>query len=118
MGTFYYGGGHGDLPAGFDLDDVLLAHLKLVIISKLRRGESFVVTVPALEHGCQVREALWVTPSVPMRFVMDEADGPLLDPHRLEALMTQANTLGGIVVKAESTGRSLITPSEQRAEKN
>ena len=118
MGTFYYGGGHGDLPAGFDLDDVLLAHLKLVIIAKLRRGESFVVTVPAFEHGCQVREALWVNPSVPLRFVMDEADGPLLDPHRLEALMIQANTLGGIVLKAEWTNRSLVSPSEHLAEKN
>ena len=118
MGTFYYGGGHGDLAAGFDLDDILLAHLKLVIIAKLRRGESFVVTVPALEHGCQVREALWVNPSVPMRFVMDEADVPLLDHHRLESLMAQANTLGGIVLMAESTNRSLVLPSEHPAEKN
>jgi hypothetical protein len=118
MGTFYYGGGHGDLPAGFDLDDVLLAHLKLVIIAKLRLGESFIITVPALEHGCQVREALWVNPSIPMRFVMDQPDGPLLDHHRLESLMIQANTLGGIVLQAESTNRSLVSPSEHRAEKN
>src|SRR5215216_3269820 len=101
MGTFYYGGGHGDLPCGFDVEDALLAHLKLVIVAKLRRGESFIVTVPALEHGCEVREALWMNPSVPIRFVIDQADAVPLDHDRLEALMIQANTVRGIVLATE-----------------
>ena len=100
MGTFYYGGGHGDSPVGFDLDDALLAHLKQVIVAKLRRHESFIVTLPALEHGREVREALWMNPAVPMRFVIDEVESLPLDHDRLAAMMSQANTINGILLPA------------------
>jgi len=101
MGTFYYGGGHGDLATGFDVEDVLLIHLKQVIVAKLRRGESFIVTFPALEHGCMVRETLWMNASIPIRFVINQAEAFPLDRGRLESLMIQANTVRGIVVAAE-----------------
>ncbi|MDQ0893926.1 DUF7882 family protein [Agromyces ramosus] len=100
MGTFYYGGGQDRRPVGFDLDDELLAHLKQVIVAKLRRGESFIVTLPALDRGLGEREALWMNPSIPLRFVIDEADGHALDVDRLDALMAQADTPGGIVLVA------------------
>jgi hypothetical protein len=100
MGTLYYGGGHGDLPTGFHVDDALLAHLKQVIVTKLRRGESFVITFPAIEHGCDVCEALWMSPAIPIRFVIDQTEWLPLDHDRLEALMIQANTVRGIVLVA------------------
>jgi hypothetical protein len=98
MGTFYYGGGHGGPPIGFDIDDSLLIPLKQVIIAKLRRGESFLVTVPALDHGLEVREALWMNPAVPLRFVIHETASLPPDRDRLEALMRDANTPRGIAL--------------------
>jgi hypothetical protein len=109
MGTLYYGGAHGDSPVGFDLDDALLAHLKQVIVAKLRRNESFVITFPALEHGLEVREALWLNPAVPMRFVIDEVESLPMDHARLAAMMSQANTVSGIVLKAWSAPASAAT---------
>lgn len=100
MGTIYYGSGNGDLAAGIEMDDDLLAHLKQVIVAKLRRGESFIVTLPALEHGCDVRAVLWMNPSVPIRFVIDQADRLPLDNDRLEAMMIEADTVRGIVLVA------------------
>jgi len=111
MGTFYYGGGHGDLATGFDVEDALLTHLKQVIVAKLRRGESFLVTFPALERGCPVRETLWMNPSIPIRFVIDQADAVPLDHDRLETLMIEANTVRGIVLTAERPLRQLSARS-------
>jgi hypothetical protein len=102
VGTLYYGAGHGGSPPGFVVDDALLVHLRQVIVVKLQRHESFVVTVPAFEHGHEVREALWMHPAVPLRFDVDEVDGLALDHDRLAAMMVQANTVGGIVLEARS----------------
>jgi hypothetical protein len=107
MGTFYYGGAHGDPPTGFDVDDALLAHLQQVILAKLRRHESFLVTLPALEHGREVREALWMNPAVPMRFVLDEVERLPLDLELLEVMMMEANTVSGIVLRVASESLEL-----------
>jgi hypothetical protein len=98
MGTFYYGGAHGDMSVGFDVDDALLVHLQHVIVVKLRRHESFILTLSTIEQGREVREALWLNPAVPMRFLIDEWHDLVIDHDVLATMMTQANTVGGIVL--------------------
>ena len=61
MGQLIYGA----QAASFDLDDRTLAHVEAVILAKLRRNESFALTVDA-DHGG--RETIWLNQAVQLRF--------------------------------------------------
>lgn len=85
MGTLVYG--HRS-PARVDVDDQLLAHLKTVALTKLRRKESFALTVQA-DTG---RTTLWVHPSTPLHFHFDSDEPVDMDRELLADLMQHANT--------------------------
>ncbi|MER7796303.1 hypothetical protein [Microbacterium sp. NPDC096154] len=80
------------------VDDAALSHLKVVMLSKLRRGESFAVSWkhPASEGGG--RSTIWVNQAVPLRFVFDETDPPELDQQWLAEMAESAAGLGGIAL--------------------
>lgn len=85
MGTLVYG--HRS-AARVEVDDVLLAHLKTVALTKLRRKESFALTV----HESLGRTTLWVHPSTPLQFHFDTDDRVDLDRELIQDLMQHANT--------------------------
>lgn len=63
MGTFYYGS-RGEL----DIEDRLLSHLKIVMLSKLRRQESFAFTWSLdVNHGSG-RGTVWISPGIELEF--------------------------------------------------
>ncbi|WP_378143934.1 hypothetical protein ACFJGV_10840 [Cnuibacter sp. UC19_7] len=70
MGTLQYGykGRH------YDFDDRTLIHLRIVIIDKLRRHESFTLSFSTNSPRGEVRETLWLNPSIPIRFSIDDLD--------------------------------------------
>lgn len=84
------------------IEDRTLAHLKVVIATKLRRQESFTLswTHAPGEHGG--RSTIWLHPSIPLRFVFDDADPPELNPHWIADLMNSANSTGGISLVEEA----------------
>jgi len=84
---------YGDLPP-VDLDDRTLAHLKVVMLAKLRRHESFCVSWPHCDGSG--RSTIWVGPGIPLRFVFESAESPQLDPDLLEELAEEALGLSGI----------------------
>ncbi|WP_431219425.1 hypothetical protein [Leifsonia xyli] len=63
MGKLVYGAGQE-----YDLDDRVLSHVKLAIVAKLRRHESFLLNwdVP-VEQGSG-RVSLWISREVPLAF--------------------------------------------------
>ncbi|ARJ06129.1 hypothetical protein DVJ78_07120 [Humibacter sp. BT305] len=75
MGALLYGSSQDSIP----LDDRTLAHLQLVILGRLRRGESCGLTYTREDGGSSTRETIWINPAIPMRFVYDSLDrgGPL-----------------------------------------
>ncbi|WP_378147708.1 hypothetical protein ACFJGV_06375 [Cnuibacter sp. UC19_7] len=75
MGALLYGPSQDSIP----LDDRMLAHLQLVILGRLRRGESCGLTYTREDGGASTRETVWINPAIPMRFVYDSLDrgGPL-----------------------------------------
>lgn len=82
-------------------DDRVLAHLQVVMCTKLGRGESFPFTWkedPATGGG---RTTVWVNPSRPLRFVYHGSRAPSLNRAWLEALMATANSSSGLRVVAE-----------------
>ncbi|UXW85358.1 hypothetical protein NFX31_14265 [Microbacterium azadirachtae] len=106
MGDMYYGGS----AAPIRIDDRVLAHLKIVITTKLRRGESFTVSWPHGDGEPTGRSSIWLHPAVPLRFVFDEPVAPDLDRPYLARLANAANSTGGIHLTAEdidgSSGRA------------
>ena len=83
------------------IEDRALAHLKIVIATKLRRNESFTLSWTHPEGERNGRSTIWIHPSIPLRFVFDEPEQPQLNMKWIEQLMHSANTSGGITLVDE-----------------
>lgn len=92
MGPPYYG------PSEFSLEveDDLLAHVKVVTATRLRRGEAFMLSWSSpYDGGKDMAGSLWIHASVQVRFVVDTPDPLLLlSRERLDEL-NRAAQLGG-----------------------
>jgi len=97
VGTIYYGGS----ATPIHIEDRALAHVKVVIATKLRRGESFTLSWRHPEEETRGRSTIWLHPSIPLRFVFDEPEPPELSRAWLEELARTANSSGGIMLVAE-----------------
>ncbi|MBW9092348.1 hypothetical protein JNB62_01480 [Microbacterium jejuense] len=97
MGTLYYGA--QDMP--IRIEDRALAHLKVVIATKLRRNESFTLSWRHGEDEPGGRSTIWLHPSIPLMFVFDDAEPPELSRAYIEKLAHSANTSGGILLVDE-----------------
>jgi len=97
MGTLYY----GDSQTPIGIEDRALAHLKVVLTTKLRRNESFTLSWRHPDDEPRGRETLWLHPAIPLRFVFTEPERPELNPQWLEDLMRSANSTGGIELVPE-----------------
>ena len=97
MGTIYYGGS----ATPIHIDDRALAHLKVVIATKLRRNESFTVSWRHPDDQPRGRSTVWLHPSIPLRFVFDDPEPADLSREWIEELASSANSSGGITLIAE-----------------
>ena len=93
----YYGGS----ATPIHIEDRALAHLKVVIATKLRRSESFTVSWRHPDDQPRGRSTVWLHPSIPLRFVFDDPEPPELSREWLEDLANSANSSGGIMLVAE-----------------
>ena len=97
MGKLLYGSGAREIP----FDDRVLAHLKVVIVNKLRRSERFALSwAHGLEHGSG-RSTIWIHESIPLQFVFEGNRSPTLNRTWIEQLMLTANSVGGLQVLPE-----------------
>lgn len=106
MGTIYYGG----TSSPIDIDDRALAHLKVVIATKLRRGESFTLSWRHRDDQPRGRSTVWLHPSIPLRFVFDDPEPAILDRAWIEELANSANSSGGIMLITDQ--REAVPPVE------
>lgn len=97
VGTMFYGGS----AAPIHIEDRALAHLKVVIATKLRRSESFTLSWRHPADQPTGRSTIWLHPSIPLRFVFDHPEPPELNRQWIEDLARSANTSGGIMLVAE-----------------
>lgn len=97
VGTIYYGGS----ATPIHIEDRALAHLKVVIATKLRRSESFTVTWRHPDDQPRGRSTIWLHPSIPLRFVFDDPEPTELSRDWIEELANSANSSGGITLIAE-----------------
>lgn len=96
MGYLYY----GNTPEPIEIPDRLLAHIKVVIATKLRRSESFTLT---WRHAGDIpggRSTIWLQPAIPLRFVF-QSESETLD-HELLARFAQAsNSSQGLSIELD-----------------
>lgn len=90
MGLIYYGNSSDPIW----IEDRALAHLKVVVATKLRRNESF--TLSWRHHDGSGRSTIWLHPAIPLRFVFDEPEPPQLESSWITAMANSANSSGGI----------------------
>ena len=94
MGKLYFGNSAEPIV----MPDRLLAHVKVVIATKLRRSESFTLSWQHPDDAVGARSTIWIQPSIPLRFVFTTAEAETLDPGFLKELANAANASGGLTI--------------------
>ncbi|KAA0961812.1 hypothetical protein FQ142_00185 [Microbacterium sp. ANT_H45B] len=82
---------YGNTAERIEIDDRTLTHLRMVAMTKLRRNESFPLTL-AMDDGAV--ETLWVHASIPLRIAMDRPSA--IDRALVTAMMNAAGSGGGL----------------------
>jgi hypothetical protein len=82
-------------------DDRLLAHLQIVIVRKLRKGDSFLMSwLNALSMG-DGRSAVWLDHTIPLRFNFSGSRTPTINRDWLHALEQSADSSTGLIIIGE-----------------
>ena len=92
---------YGNTTDPIEVDDELLAHVRAVTVTKLRRNESFSLTLP-IGHAI---ETLWIHASIPLRFVLEEESA--LDRTLLASMMDAANSARGLDLTRDEFGSAV-----------
>lgn len=92
------------------LDDRLTAHLELVIVSKLRRRESFVFSWAKDVTVGSGRESKWVHAGSHVDFRFDDRARIPINPAWVEALMSAANSPSGLQILPEPDAAAELDP--------
>lgn len=101
MGKFTY-----ETGVRVDFEDRLLAHLQIVIVSKLRRGEPFLFTwVDDVSLG-NGRTAVWMHPAAGLTFKFYGSRRPAINTAWVDALAFTANTMHGLHTVPEPVGEA------------
>ena len=82
------------------MDDRALAHVKVVILSKLRRGESFAFSWTISAQEGSGRGTIWLAPSIPLEFAFLGGRPPTLNRAWIQE-MSNAASNGELRVTAE-----------------
>ncbi|MFE7844315.1 hypothetical protein ACFUTX_03865 [Microbacterium sp. NPDC057407] len=109
MAYLYYG--NETNPA--EIPDRLLAHVKVVAATKLRRNESFLLSWRHPGEGAEGRTSIWMQPAIPLRFVFESAEPDVLDAEFLRTLANEATTSRGIVLEWDDEPASINASHRQ-----
>ena len=105
MGYLYY----GSESQPIEFSDRVLAHIRVLATSKLRRGESFTMTWHHPSGAGEGRTSIWLQPAIPLKFVFDSADAQQLDPEYLQKLAREASTGTGVLIETDDGAPRLLS---------
>ena len=97
LGKFIY----GTPSISVDFDDRVLAHLKVVILAKVRRGESFTFSWEYAAASGSGHSSIWINPAIPLQFDFSGSREPRLNRLWVDALVQLANSPAGLRVVPE-----------------
>ena len=92
-----------------EIDDRTLAHLQLVIVQKLRRGESFLLSWQDSAAVGSGRSAIWLNPAIPLYFKYAGGHAVTLNRQWIEDLSRSANSAPGLVIVSEAGSLPVTT---------
>ncbi|MDF1480246.1 hypothetical protein PYV02_14255 [Leifsonia sp. H3M29-4] len=92
---------YGSPPHEISMDGRLLAHLKIVIVAKLRRNEPFLLSWDQPASEGSGRASIWLHPSIPLQFVFTANRPPQLNQNWLELLSQSAMSSEGLRLMPE-----------------
>jgi hypothetical protein len=92
MGKLVYGAPTWSI----EFEDRALAHLRIVMIAKLRRSESFTFSWKFEAAYGSGRSSLWVHPAIPLQFEFYGGREPALNRAWIDELMLTANSPNGL----------------------
>jgi len=95
MGTLQYDGSR------VEFDDRLLAHLQIVIVQKIRRGESFLMSWGDEAGTGEGHSAIWIHPTHNLYFTFANGTNPRINRAWLSELTNSANSARGLLVTEE-----------------
>jgi hypothetical protein len=84
-----------------EFDDRVLAHLRVVILAKLRRGETLSFSWKTDSFNGAGRSSIWLHKSIPLQFVFFGGREPVLNRAWIDALMATANSPSGLEIVPE-----------------
>lgn len=103
---------YGNTTEPIEMPDRLLAHVKVVIATKLRRNESFTLSWRHPADEAPGRSTIWIQPAIPLRFVFDTVEPDSLDNAFLKELANSANSSGGLTISLDA---DVDAPADSRA---
>lgn len=83
------------------MSDRELAHIKYVMINKLRRGEAFTFSWDKPEAEGGGRASIWVSKEIPLTFEFDSTEPQEMNREWLEQLSMAASTVAGLALTPE-----------------
>ena len=95
MGTISYDG------MIVQVDDRTLTHLQIVIINKLRRGDTFLMSWKDSADVGSGRSSIWLHPYVLVHFKFNGGRVPTINEKWLAVLTESADSSRGLIVTAE-----------------
>jgi hypothetical protein len=95
MGRFVY----DTMATSVDIDDRTLAHLRIVVMNKLRRSEAFMFDVEVGDGSG--RRSFWMHPGVPLQFHFFGSRQPRINRAWIDALMAAASSPHGLTIVPE-----------------
>ena len=99
MGSFTY-----DAPRNsFQIDDRTIAHLRIVVMNKLRRSEPFMFDLQMADGSG--RRSFWLSPGVALQFRTFSTAPVTINRSWIEALMAGASGPDGLVLVPEPDDR-------------
>lgn len=96
MGTLYYGSSRTPVT----VDDRTLAHLKVLVVSKLRRNEPFLLSWAESADEGYGRSSVWIHDAVDLIFRFDGGRQPELDKDQLDRMAAEALGPSGVQIDA------------------
>jgi hypothetical protein len=95
-----------------EFEDRLLAHLQIVIVQKIRRGESFLMSWRDAPETGDGHSAIWVHPAQNLYFKFAGSKVPSINQEWLEQLTLSANSPRGLLVMREGSQAAAPTDAD------
>ncbi|GEP28758.1 ATP-dependent DNA ligase [Cryobacterium levicorallinum] len=108
MGSLEYGN------KTVEFGDRILAHIQIVIVRKLRRGESFLLSWKDSSETGHGRSSIWVHPAIPLYFKFHGGRSPSVNPVWLAELTLSADSSFGMLITSEKTSPKITQQTNSR----